>query len=384
MKKTDVAIVGGGLTGVAAAYIAARCGFNVVHFAPKMPTDLRTSALMRPSTDFLEQAELLMEPSDIGVPLTKIRIIDATQRLLRSPETLFDSAEAGWNSFGWNLPNAALLSQIEERATEFPNLTTIQQSVVGLLSHHDTYELTAEDGTVVSTNLVIGADGRNSPTRTFAQIPTRNHKFQQMALVCDVELTKPLDGTSVEFHYENGPFTLVPAGGTKANLVWIDQQATLEKALKLDAKEFSALLGKKSHHLFGKIASTTKAVTFPLSTLSVSTAAKDGILLVGEAAHAFPPIGAQGLNLGLRDVADLATALQSQSERGTNWSRNVSKAYAELRSSDLQRTSTVVDALFRSLLSDFLPTQSVRATGLWSLKLLPGLRKSAFKIGMGR
>jgi len=117
---------------------------------------------------------------------------------------------------------------------------------------------------------------------------------------------------------------------------------------------------------------------FLLSTLSVDTAGKDGVMLVGEAAHAFPPIGAQGLNLGLRDVADLSAALANGGSP-----QAISADYARRRAGDLARTGTVVDALFRSLLSDFLPVQATRAGGLWALKLLPPLRKSAFDVGMG-
>ncbi len=107
-----------------------------------------------------------------------------------------------------------------------------------------------------------------------------------------------------------------------------------------------------------------------------------GIVLVGEAAHAFPPIGAQGLNLGLRDVADLAAALAA-SDRRPGWAERVSAEYARRRSGDLSRTGGVVDTLFRSLLADFLPTQALRAGGLWALKLAPPLRKQAFAVGMG-
>ncbi|HEX4297597.1 MAG TPA: FAD-dependent monooxygenase, partial [Devosia sp.] len=127
----------------------------------------------------------------------------------------------------------------------------------------------------------------------------------------------------------------------------------------------------------------TPAHMFLLSTLSVDVAGRDSIVLVGEAAHAFPPIGAQGLNLGLRDVADLAAALAATPGTGPDFGRAVAADYARRRAGDLMRTGTVVDTLFRSLLADFLPAQVLRAGGLWALKLAPPLRKAAFDIGMG-
>ncbi len=115
----------------------------------------------------------------------------------------------------------------------------------------------------------------------------------------------------------------------------------------------------------------------------MNTAGHDGIVLAGEAAHAFPPIGAQGLNLGLRDVADLAGALQGVDPSRSDWASRASGDYARRRAGDLNRTGGIVDTLFRSLLSDFLPAQALRAGGLWALKVMPSLRRRAFSLGMG-
>ena len=106
-------------------------------------------------------------------------------------------------------------------------------------------------------------------------------------------------------------------------------------------------------------------------------------MLVGEAAHAFPPIGAQGLNLGLRDVADLEKALGGVQRDTPDWAERVSAAYSRSRAGDLARTGGMVDTLFRSLLADLLPAQALRAGGLWALKASPALRKQAFRLGMG-
>jgi 2-octaprenyl-6-methoxyphenol hydroxylase len=140
---------------------------------------------------------------------------------------------------------------------------------------------------------------------------------------------------------------------------------------------------ERSQHLFGDIKLLTPAHMFLLSNLSVPVAGQDGVVLAGEAAHAFPPIGAQGLNLGLRDVADLAASLAATEGDGPAWADAVSTDYARRRGSDLLRTGGMVDTLFRSLLSDFLPAQAMRAGGLWALKLVPGLRRQAFGMGMG-
>ena len=112
-SRYDAAVVGGGLAGRVAALAVAKLGLNTVHLAPAGPPDRRTSALMQPSVRYLQDLGVLPDPPDFGEKLHQIRIIDATKRLLRAPETLFDSAEAGLDAFGWNLANMALAERCE-------------------------------------------------------------------------------------------------------------------------------------------------------------------------------------------------------------------------------------------------------------------------------
>ncbi|MEO6394938.1 MAG: FAD-dependent monooxygenase [Devosia sp.] len=379
----EAAIVGGGLSGLAAAVAVAKAGLSAIHVVPTGPPDRRTSALMQPSVDYLRSAGLIAEPGAIGEPLTRIRIIDATRRLIRAPETLFDSAEAGLAAFGWNFPNVRLTEAFETAKAGFANLSSIETSVSEIESASGGHRLSLADGQMLTVGLVVGADGKKSRIRESGGFRARESGFTQAALVCDLNLGTPLGGTSVEFHYEQGPFTLVPAGGNRANLVWIDDRAVLKVAQEGGSERLREIFEEKSQGLFGAIELLIPAHMFLLSTLSVEHAGRGGIVLVGEAAHAFPPIGAQGLNLGLRDVADLALAVEGADRSNPGSAVAVSEDYSRRRTADLMRTGAMVDGLFRSLLSDFLPTQALRAGGLWALKSLPPLRKAAFSLGMG-
>lgn len=383
MNKADAVVVGGGLAGLAAAIAVAKAGLNTIHLAPQGPRDQRTSALMLPSVAWLQQASLIGDPATLGHPLTRIRIIDATGRLLRAPETLFDSGEAGLAAFGWNFPNVLLMESFEKAGARLSNLETRAASLAALDVDGDGVSLTLSDGSNLEASLVIGADGKKSLVRAAAGFRAREYDFTQSALVCDLVLGRPLGSTSVEFHYDRGPFTLVPAGDNRANLVWIDDRTVLKSAQEGGREHLRKIFLTRSQRLFGDIQLATPAHLFPLSTISVEKAGADGVVLVGEAAHAFPPIGAQGLNLGLRDVADLSDALLVAKVKPAGWARAVSEDYASRRSGDLARTGTMVDTLFRSLLTDMLPAQFLRAGGLWALKLLPPLRKQAFRLGMG-
>ena len=382
-QVTDAVVVGGGLAGLAAAVAVAKAGLTTVHVAPKGSPDRRSSALMNPSVELLRQLGLIGDPGALGHPLTQIRIIDATNRLIRAPETLFDSQDAGLHAFGWNFPNVALTAAFEAVRSHFLNLTTLEAPLAAIEVGVDAHVLTLADGSTIESRLVVGADGKKSTVRAAAGIPVREHAFAQAALVCDLTLGRPLKGTSVEFHYDQGPFTLVPAGDDHCNLVWIDDRAVLDAAKEAGSERLIAEFMQRSMRLFGEIGLAGPAHVFPLSTLTVAKAGSRGVVLVGEAAHAFPPIGAQGLNLGLRDVADLSAALVDVDRSAAAWAGQVSDDYARRRAGDLGRTGAVVDALFRSLLAEMLPAQALRAGGLWALKLLPALRKQAFSVGMG-
>jgi len=383
MSSPQAIVVGGGLAGIAAAIAVAKTGLDTIHLAPKGPPDRRTSALMLPSVEYLQSAGLVSEPSAIGHPLTQIRIIDATSRLIRAPETLFDSKEAGLSAFGWNFPNVKLLESFEAARAGLNNLRTVELPVTSLERVSDGWRLELGDGSSLVAPFVVGSDGKKSLVRVSAGFRAKENGFTEAALVCDLELSRPLGGASVEFHYPRGPFTLVPAGDSKANLVWIDDRDALKAAQAEGPEGLRSIFIEKSQHLFGDIRLLTPAHLFLLSTLSVPEAGHDGVVLAGEAAHAFPPIGAQGLNLGLRDVADLSAALKGVDTGSVDWAIKASEDYSHRRAADLSRTGGMVDTLFRSLLSDLLPSQAVRAGGLWALKLSPQLRKQAFSVGMG-
>lgn len=381
-QDADIIVVGGGLVGLAAAVSLARAGQKLIHLAPTAPPDRRTSALMMPSVDVLVDNGLIDDPSEVGHALTAIRIIDATPRLIRAPETLFDAAEIGLTAFGWNFANTRLMERFHACIPEH-GMETRNVAVTGWSREGDLGVVSLADGNEMRAPLVVGADGKKSLMRSAAGITTREHHFAEAALVCDLDLERPIGGASIEFHYPRGPFTLVPAGDNRANLVWIDEESLLRQTQAAGPEALLAAVQQRSQRLFGEVTLASPSFVFPLSTLSVDSAGRDGVALVGESAHAFPPIGAQGLNLGLRDVADLLAAVKSADRTKPDWGITASTDYAARRSGDLARTGTVVDTLFRSLLADMLPSQALRAGGLWALKLLPPLRRQAFAIGMG-
>src|SRR5690606_23681743 len=118
-----------------------QAGLSTIHLAPPGPPDRRTSALMMPSVDYLRTAGLIDDPESVGNPLTQIRIIDATPRLLRAPETLFDASEPGLTAFGWNFANIRLMERFQAVAAKLPNLSVRDASLAAFTSDPDGHRL---------------------------------------------------------------------------------------------------------------------------------------------------------------------------------------------------------------------------------------------------
>jgi 2-octaprenyl-6-methoxyphenol hydroxylase len=210
-------------------------------------------------------------------------------------------------------------------------------------------------------------------------------RYDQAAVVCDLRHTLPHHDTSTEFHTPHGPFTLVPlTGGNRSSLVWVDCPEEAQRHAALSDADIAAEIERRSHFILGSVTMDSLRQVFPLSGMTAHAFAANRAMLVGEAAHLFPPIGAQGLNLGYRDVAALGDILdETLGKNGDDpGSPAVIAAYDRARRGDILSRTAAVDALNRTLLSDFLPVQALRGLGLFLIDRVPMLRQMAMRQGV--
>src|SRR5436190_3246675 len=229
----DVAVVGGGAAGLAAALIAATAGLRTILFAP--PAQVapgRTAALLAGSIGILSELDVWPALSHHAAPLTAIRLVDATRRLVRAPEVIFYASEIGLHAFGHNVPNSDLVNGMRRHAEAFPALTVMQCAVETIVAAEERVTLTG-GGRTFTAALVVAADGARSLAREAAGIKMRRWTYSQSALVAVFSVRYPHQGVSTEFHTENGPFTLVPLPGDRVSLVWVDRPDILEHAMAL-------------------------------------------------------------------------------------------------------------------------------------------------------
>jgi 2-octaprenyl-6-methoxyphenol hydroxylase len=382
--KAQVIAVGGGPAGLTAAIALALAGVPTV-LAGRKPAkpDNRTTALLASSVTALETLGVWPLCRERAAPLSFVRIVDDTGRLWRAPEVKFAADEIGLAAFGYNIENRELIGALEACAREIPQLALIDDEILGVAAAQDRVTVELKHGPALQAPLAIGADGRRSLCREAALIDTDERRTPQTALTLCFAHTRPHDDTTTEFHTVTGQFTLVPLPGLRSSLVWVLDPAEAEATAALGDAELSDEIERASHSILGKISVEPGRGLFPLSVVTARHFAKSRIALIGEAAHVIPPVGAQGLNLGLRDAATVAELAAAAHRGGDDPGGDLVLArYDRMRRADVGTRSLAVDLLNRSLLSDFLPVQSARGLGLYALQKLGPLRRAMMREGV--
>lgn len=395
MIKTDIFISGGGVAGLTAAAAFGAAGFSVFIADPMPPitddatdgADLRTTAFLQPARDFLIAAGLWDRLAPFATPLQIMRIVDAggadpEPRVTRD----FDAADIGDLPFGWNLSNWLLRREILARLDDLPNVdfhTGI--GFASILTRTNEARLTLSDGTRISAKLVIGADGRGSPVRQAAGIAAKTNRFGQKAVTFAVTHDAPHNNVSTEVHRTGGPFTLVPLpdhdGKPCSAVVWMEDGPETARLTALSIADFNAEATARSANTYGPLTLVSRRMVWPIISQIADQMTAERVALVAEAAHVVPPIGAQGLNMSLTDIACLLDlAIANPDTLGT---ADMLTKYHRARHSDITMRVKGVDLLNRASQAENPFLRDLRAKGVEALYGLAPLRKTIMKMGLG-
>ena len=382
--KFDVIVVGGGPAGLATAIALAQDGVATALVARRIPyRDNRTTALLGASIDFLTRINVWPHCQSQAAALRTMRLVDDTGRLIRAPEARFSSEVIGAETFGYNIENRLLMDAMERRAAELAHLARYDDTAASIEPGDSTITVTTGNGDVLTASLVAGADGRQSPCRQAAGITVKSRALDQSAVTFNVGHTRPHHNTSTEFHTQHGPCVFVPLPGERSSVVWVSTPDEAARLAQLNNEDLGLAAERQSHSILGRMVAEDGRHVFPLAIETPSAFAARRIALVGEAAHVLPPIGAQGLNMGLRDGADLADIVsRARAQTEDLGADQVLSRYATARRADVFSRTMAIDAANRSLLSDFLPAQSIRALGLHLIGSVGPLRRLAMREGL--
>lgn len=381
----EIAVVGGGPSGLIAALAIASSGAETLLVAPVPPgPDRRTTALLDGSVNSLVALGVWPSLAAHAAPLKLLRLVDATRRILRAPEVLFDSAELGLDAFGYNVENERLREILLAACGKTPGLRVIETPVSAVEP--------GENGVVLKfgsdeerVRLVAAADGRKSICRGAAGIKTYSRQLPQSAVVLNLRHTAPHGDTSTEFHTETGPFTFAPLQGNRSSLVCVVTPQEAEILAAQSDEDLAREIERRAHSILGKMEIETARGIFPLSTEMADCFAAHRIALIGEAAHVLPPLGAQGLNLGIRDAAMLAELIAdarlASNDPGADETLNT---YDDRRRGDVRARAFAVDFANRSLMADFLPVHAARGLALHLASRAGFFRRALMRHGLGQ
>ncbi len=384
----DVLVSGAGPAGLATAALCAEQGLRTgLITGPLDPFekrhDPRTIALMRPSVRLLEHLELFEALKPVSNPLRKLRLVDDTGHIFAAPPATFDAHDAGWDAFGWNIPLQDLHPALAEKARDL-GVEFIRDSALGV--HHDRRQLARvrlQSGGELAAPVVLAADGRASRIRESAGFIMLRTDYDQVALGCFFDHSADHDDMSTEYHKPQGPFTTVPMPGRCSSLVWMVKPQKAEEIMRLRPEQLARRIQLESHGDLGRISDPTPLKSFPMQTMVAHDFAKERIVLVGEAAHAVPPIGAQGLNMSLRDAALAAELIGDAFAFGEDWGGGkVMRDYDRIRRRDVFPRKMAIHVVNTALLTDFLPYQLARAGAIALAARVPIIRDLVMRQGL--
>lgn len=173
---------------------------------------------------------------------------------------------------------------------------------------------------IIYPRLIIGADGTHSTVRKLLNIGLKTKPTSEVALTTLIDISNHHQDIAYQRFTKQGIIACLPLRENKIGLVWTSDQHTIETLQNLTELDFLENLQRHFSYRFGKLLHYTKPQVYPLKSCVAEVQAQAGVILLGNAAHTLLPIAAQGLNLGLQDMAEcvdlIGKALERQQDLG--------------------------------------------------------------------
>jgi 2-octaprenyl-6-methoxyphenol hydroxylase len=386
--RTELAVVGGGLSGLALGIACASAGIDVVVIDREDPAKLmaapydgRTTAVAFGSQQVLAGIGLWDDLAADAEPIREIRVADGASPLFLH----YDHRALGDNPLGYIVENRLLRRALFARAQKLKHLTLLAPLAVVKVDYTpESALLLLSDGRSLRAALVAGADGRNSPLREAAGIKNFTAAYGQTAIVCTVRHDAPHRGVAVEHFRAAGPFAILPMTGNRSSIVWTERSADAAEILALDSAGFAAALAERFGDHLGALELDGSRWSYPLALMQAASYIAPRLALVGDAAHVIHPIAGQGWNLGVRDVAALAELVVDAARLGLDLgSGEVLRRYARWRRFDNMMLAAVTDGLNRLFSNNLAPVRLIRDLGLASVNRAPNLKRFLMRHAMG-
>ena len=389
MNKTyDIVICGGGLSGLISTIVFGKKGYKVLCVEPSdnkggLIEDFRSTALLQKSVEIMDRFSLWTDLMPHASPLKIMRIIDMGENKIQNIAHDFKSSDISDLPFGWNIPNSIIKNSLTKKIESIPNAEIRYNSRLNeIFTRTNEARVVLDHNESINTKFIIGADGRDSFVRNFFNIKCNQKRFDQLALAFTVKHSKPHEDISTEIHMEGGPFTLVPLiyenGVHRSAVVWMDKKDKARKLLQMEKQSFQKAVNNRSCNLMGKLTVTSKISSWPIISQVSKSFYAQRTALIAEAAHVFPPIGAQGLNTSIADISTLLD-LTKKYEIGSD---DMLKKYERLRKRFIGIRMTGINTLNTFSIADTHWKRKIRKEALNFVYNIKPVRTKLMEYGL--
>lgn len=388
LQHTEVAVVGGGMVGGALALGLAQQGFDVTvieqaappAFDPASKPDVRISAISAASVDLLRGLGVWEAVQAMRAhPYSRLETWE-----WENAHVSFDAAELKLPRLGYMVENNVLQLALWQALEAHPKVTLrMPASLKALHPHESGYLLTLDSGDELAVKLVVGADGANSQVREMAGIGVHAWQYQQSCMLITVQCENAPGESTWQRFTPNGPHAFLPLFDNWASLVWYDKPARIRQLQGLSMEQLQREILLHFPSRLGNVTPVT-AGAFPLTRRHALQYAREGLALVGDAAHTIHPLAGQGVNLGYRDVDALLDVLGNARAHAEAWaSHQVLKRYQTRRMADNFIMQSGMDLFYAGFSNDLAPVRILRNIGLMAAERAGGLKRQALKYALG-
>lgn len=378
----DVAIVGGGLVGGAAALALDAAGLRTVlidpHEVPPPPPgdrwDSRVYAISPGSARFLQSLGVWerMDPERIQpVEAMHIRGDDELGRLE------FSAYDCAVGELAFIVESGRLQQAMNEAAAAREGIAQLRPARGTALEWDlEQVAVVLEDGRRVSARLLVGADGANSWVREQAVIDAPARPYGQKGVVANFMTERPHGSAARQWFRRDGILALLPLPGNRVSMVWSTWDAEADRLAGLPPEALCETLAEATGGCLGALTLITPPAAFPLRLMRAVQMVAPRLALVGDAAHNVHPLAGQGVNLGFRDVRELARVL---SDRG-GWTDcgavTLLRRFERARKEDIVTMQLTTDSLQRLFNNDNPILRAARNLGLRATDALGPLKSA--------
>lgn len=363
----DVIIVGAGLVGAAAAVALAQQGHSVALVDRKAPEfndnpdewDSRIYAISPGNVAWLK---------GLGVwsQLDSARLCDIDQMQVwgdsMQQPLIFDAYESNAENLGVIVESQQIHQALWKTLQTLGVHMQLGIECMRLEQLPEKAILHLADGTQLYAELVIGADSGNSWVRAQAEIGVQVHQYQQQAVVANFTTTLPHQQVARQWFRGEDILAYLPMAGNRMSIVWSTPQA--DRLLKLSDATFIDAVAQAGQNCLGELSLLTPAAKFTLVKQSAVNMVQARLALIGDAAHRIHPLAGQGVNLGFRDVIELATVLSQRNRYQSLGDITLLRAYERARKSDMLSLGSLTHGLQWLFENDLPSLKKIRNVGM--------------------